>query len=61
MFLDNLKLLVAQPLFMEGICQKEVVVEGMFKKVIDSWETMDILVNNPSITRDTLIMRMKKS
>ncbi|KAE8696639.1 reductase 2 [Hibiscus syriacus] len=28
---------------------------------IDAWGTIDILVNNAGITRDTLLMRMKKS
>jgi 3-oxoacyl-[acyl-carrier protein] reductase len=28
---------------------------------VDKWGTIDILVNNAGITRDTLMMRMKKS
>ncbi|GLJ25033.1 hypothetical protein SUGI_0479100 [Cryptomeria japonica] len=40
---------------------KEADVEAMFKTVVDSWGTVDILINNAGITRDTLMMRMKKS
>lgn len=31
----------------------------MFKTVMDKWGTVDFLVNNAGITRDTLMMRMK--
>lgn len=34
-------------------------IEGMFKQVLDVWGTVDVLVNNAGITRDTLMMRMK--
>eukprot|EP01025_Chloroclados_australasicus_P049416 TRINITY_DN5628_c0_g1_i1.p1 TRINITY_DN5628_c0_g1~~TRINITY_DN5628_c0_g1_i1.p1 ORF type:complete len:281 (+),score=48.71 TRINITY_DN5628_c0_g1_i1:104-946(+) len=34
-------------------------IEAMFKQVIDEWGTVDVLVNNAGITRDTLMMRMK--
>lgn len=40
---------------------KEADVEAMFKTVVDSWGTVDILINNAGITKDTLMMRMKKS
>ena len=31
----------------------------LFKEAVNSWGTVDVLVNNAGITRDTLIMRMK--
>ncbi|CAM0904947.1 unnamed protein product [Alopecurus aequalis] len=40
---------------------KEADVESMMKAALDKWGTIDILVNNAGITRDTLLMRMKKS
>ena len=36
-------------------------VEAMFKELLTSFETIDVLVNNAGITRDTLIMRMKEA
>uniref|UniRef100_A0ACD5UPM6 Uncharacterized protein n=1 Tax=Avena sativa TaxID=4498 RepID=A0ACD5UPM6_AVESA len=44
-----------------GDVSKEADVESMMKAAIDKWGTIDILVNNAGITRDTLLMRMKKS
>ncbi|WMV21224.1 hypothetical protein MTR67_014609 [Solanum verrucosum] len=36
-------------------------VESMMKTVVDQWGTVDILINNAGVTRDTLLMRMKRS
>jgi 3-oxoacyl-[acyl-carrier protein] reductase len=36
-------------------------VEGMFKSFLEVFGTIDLLVNNAGITRDTLIMRMKET
>jgi len=44
-----------------GDVSKEADVDAMMKAAIDKWGTIDILVNNAGITRDTLLMRMKKS
>ncbi|XP_073013801.1 3-oxoacyl-[acyl-carrier-protein] reductase 4-like [Typha latifolia] len=44
-----------------GDVSKEADVESMMKKATDAWGRVDILVNNAGITRDTLLMRMKKS
>lgn len=44
-----------------GDVSKEADVESMIKTAVDAWGTVDILVNNAGITRDTLLMRMKKS
>ncbi|XP_010248881.1 PREDICTED: 3-oxoacyl-[acyl-carrier-protein] reductase 4 [Nelumbo nucifera] len=39
---------------------KEEEAESMIKTVVDTWGTVDILINNAGITRDGLLMRMKK-
>ncbi|XP_010912851.2 3-oxoacyl-[acyl-carrier-protein] reductase 4-like [Elaeis guineensis] len=43
-----------------GDVSKEADAESMIKTAVDAWGTVDILVNNAGITRDTLLMRMKK-
>jgi len=43
-----------------GDMSKEEDVDALFKAAMDKWGTIDILVNNAGITRDTLLMRMKK-
>ncbi|KAI9169203.1 hypothetical protein LWI28_008867 [Acer negundo] len=50
-----------QALTFGGDVSKEADVESMIKTAIDAWGTVDILINNAGITRDTLLMRMKKS
>ncbi|KAH0690229.1 hypothetical protein KY290_019877 [Solanum tuberosum] len=44
-----------------GDVSKEEDVESMMTTVVDQWGTVDILINNAGVTRDTLLMRMKKS
>lgn len=39
---------------------KEAEVEAMFKAIMDKWGSLDVLVNNAGITRDTLLTRMKQ-
>ncbi|VAI23851.1 3-oxoacyl-[acyl-carrier-protein] reductase 4 isoform X2 [Triticum aestivum] len=39
----------------------EAEVETMMRAVIDTWGTLDVMVNNAGITRDALLMRMKKA
>ena len=34
--------------------------QALFKACIDQYGTVDVLVNNAGITKDTLMMRMKK-
>jgi 3-oxoacyl-[acyl-carrier protein] reductase len=43
-----------------GDMSKETDVDALFKAALDKWGTIDILVNNAGITKDTLLMRMKK-
>ncbi|KAG0494961.1 hypothetical protein HPP92_005955 [Vanilla planifolia] len=50
-----------QALTFGGDISKEDEVQAMVKTAVDAWGTIDILVNNAGITRDTLLMRMKKS
>ncbi|KAJ9676705.1 hypothetical protein PVL29_021963 [Vitis rotundifolia] len=50
-----------QALTFGGDVSKEEDVESMIKTVVDAWGTIDILINNAGITRDGLMMRMKKS
>lgn len=44
-----------------GDVSKEEDVDAIMKAAVDKWGTIDILVNNAGITRDTLMMRMKKA
>nr|CAB3463426.1 unnamed protein product [Digitaria exilis] len=39
----------------------EADVESMMRTVIDAWGSLDVLVNNAGITRDALLMRMKRT
>eukprot|EP00246_Nothoceros_aenigmaticus_P002635 TRINITY_DN13495_c0_g1_i1.p1 TRINITY_DN13495_c0_g1~~TRINITY_DN13495_c0_g1_i1.p1 ORF type:complete len:336 (-),score=65.43 TRINITY_DN13495_c0_g1_i1:667-1674(-) len=48
-------------LVFQGDVSKEEDVTALFKTVTDAWGTVDVLVNNAGITRDTLLMRMKLS
>ncbi|XP_077211913.1 NAD(P)-binding Rossmann-fold superfamily protein [Tasmannia lanceolata] len=50
-----------QALTFGGDVSKEADVESMIKTAVDAWGTVDILINNAGITRDTLMMRMKKA
>lgn len=50
-----------QALTFGGDVSQEADVESMMKAATDAWGTVDILVNNAGITRDGLLMRMKRS
>ncbi|KAH9606704.1 hypothetical protein KSS87_007226 [Heliosperma pusillum] len=50
-----------QALTFGGDVSQEADVESMITAAIDAWGTVDVLVNNAGITRDGLLMRMKKS
>ncbi|KAL2332687.1 hypothetical protein Fmac_013900 [Flemingia macrophylla] len=43
-----------------GDVSNEADVESMIKTAVDAWGTVDVLINNAGITRDGLLMRMKK-
>ncbi|XP_075098770.1 3-oxoacyl-[acyl-carrier-protein] reductase 4-like isoform X2 [Nicotiana tabacum] len=44
-----------------GNVSKQEDVESMIKTVVGRWGTVDILINNAGVTRDTLLMRMNQS
>ncbi|XP_042951944.1 3-oxoacyl-[acyl-carrier-protein] reductase 4-like isoform X2 [Carya illinoinensis] len=50
-----------QALTYGGDVSKEADVELMIKTAVDTWGTIDVWINNAGITRDGLLMRMKKS
>lgn len=50
-----------QALTFGGDVSKEADVESMIKTAVDAWGTVDVLINNAGITRDGLLMRMKKA
>ncbi|CAL0306382.1 unnamed protein product [Lupinus luteus] len=50
-----------QALTFRGDVSNEADVDSMIKTAVDTWGTVDVLVNNAGITRDGLLMRMKKS
>ncbi|KAM7269060.1 hypothetical protein ACFE04_024557 [Oxalis oulophora] len=50
-----------QALTFGGDVSKEADVDAMIKTAVDAWGTVDVLINNAGITRDTLLMRMKPS
>ncbi|XP_071695581.1 3-oxoacyl-[acyl-carrier-protein] reductase 4-like [Rutidosis leptorrhynchoides] len=50
-----------QALAFQGDVSKETDVASMIKTAVDTWGTIDVLVNNAGITRDNLLMRMNPS
>lgn len=40
-------------------CSDQGEIKAMFKTVVETWGTCDVLVNNAGITQDGLLMRMK--
>lgn len=38
---------------------KPADIDAMFKAAVEKFGTVDVLVNNAGITKDTLVMRMK--
>lgn len=57
----EIEALGGQAITFGGDVSKEADVDAMIKTAVDTWGTIDILINNAGITRDTLLMRMKKS
>lgn len=45
----------------EADCSDQKQVEGLFKKTVEHYGTVDVLINNAGVTRDNLVPRMKKA
>ncbi|KAL6012886.1 3-oxoacyl-[acyl-carrier-protein] reductase, chloroplastic [Asimina triloba] len=50
-----------QALTFGGDVSNEADVNAMIKTAVDAWGTLDVLINNAGITKDTLMMRMTRS
>ncbi|CAL9216399.1 unnamed protein product [Arabidopsis halleri] len=50
-----------QAITFRGDVSKAADVDAMMKTAVDKWGTIDVVVNNAGITRDTLSIRMKQS
>ncbi|GJW97252.1 3-oxoacyl-[acyl-carrier-protein] reductase 4-like protein [Tanacetum coccineum] len=57
----EIEALGGQALTYKGDVSKESDVASMIKTAVDAWGTIDVLVNNAGITRDSLMMRMQMS
>ncbi|XP_058781598.1 3-oxoacyl-[acyl-carrier-protein] reductase 4 [Vicia villosa] len=57
----EIEALGGQALTFGGDVSNEADVNSMIKTAVDAWGTVDVLINNAGITRDGLLMRMKKS
>ncbi|KAK7312004.1 hypothetical protein RJT34_10531 [Clitoria ternatea] len=57
----EIEVLGGQAITFGGDVSNEADVESMVKTAVDAWGTVDVLINNAGITRDGLLMRMKKS
>lgn len=57
----EIEALGGQALTYGGDVSNEADVNSMIKTAVDAWGTVDVLINNAGITRDGLLMRMKKS
>ncbi|EFH44093.1 hypothetical protein ARALYDRAFT_914501 [Arabidopsis lyrata subsp. lyrata] len=50
-----------QAITLGGDVSKAADVDAMMKTALNKWGTIDVVVNNSGITRDTLLIRMKQS
>lgn len=58
---DQIKSHGVHAVALQGDVSSDDDVSALFKGAIDSFGKIDVLVNNAGITRDTLLLRMKKS
>ena len=50
-----------EALLTQGNVNDLEVVNGIVKKIVETWGTVDILINNAGITRDNLLLKMSES
>ena len=48
-------------ILVQGSVDNLEVVNSIVKKIVDTWGTVDILINNAGITRDNLLLKMTES
>lgn len=50
-----------EALLVQGSVDNFEVVNSVVKKIVETWGTVDILINNAGITRDNLLIKMSES
>lgn len=50
-----------EALLVQGSVDNFEVVNNVVKKIVETWGTVDILINNAGITRDNLLIKMSES
>ena len=50
-----------EALLVQGSVKNFEVVNNVVKKIVETWGTVDILINNAGITRDNLLIKMSES
>lgn len=50
-----------EALLVQGSVDNFEVVNNIVKKIVETWGTVDILINNAGITRDNLLIKMSES
>uniref|UniRef100_A0A7S0R9P7 3-oxoacyl-[acyl-carrier-protein] reductase n=1 Tax=Pyramimonas obovata TaxID=1411642 RepID=A0A7S0R9P7_9CHLO len=57
---EEVRKLGGEAMVVGGNMSEPEEIDALFKKVVAEWGTVDVLVNNAGITRDGMMMRMKK-
>jgi len=56
---DEIKKSGGDAVAIKANCADPTEIDAMFKQAVETFGTVDVLVNNAGITKDTLVMRMK--
>lgn len=56
---EEIKALGGDAIAIQADSSKPEAIDAMFKEIVESYGTCDVLVNNAGITKDTLVARMK--